>query len=160
MYRVDDKRDLRREKVRQVISYTETCSDSNKAINIGQVAFTTMLNILSNTFFSIDMADLSSDHGCEFKQLVWALMVEAGTPNISDFFPFLKAFDLQGSRSRSTALYRKTFKIFGEMIDKKMEMRNKNGHTHLLSGETKIGGVQLDLSERTVYEPNSIVYLR
>nr|ATO91437.1 putative cytochrome P450 [Fallopia multiflora] len=116
-------RDMRRTKVGQLVSHIRNCSKSSKAINIGQVAFTTSLNVLSNTFFSKDMAHLNSEYGREFKELVWAMMVEVGTPNIVDFFPVLKVVDPQGARRRSTALTRKMFKIFDDIIDTRVNMR-------------------------------------
>ncbi|KAL8150746.1 hypothetical protein V2J09_020554 [Rumex salicifolius] len=121
--KLDAGKGLRKEKVGQLISHLESYSKSGKAINIGEVTFTTMLNILSNTFFSMDLTHLSSDYGREFKELVWAMMVETGTPNIVDFFPILKVLDPQGIRRRSTALAHKMFKIFNVIIDAREKVR-------------------------------------
>ncbi|KAL8150743.1 hypothetical protein V2J09_020551 [Rumex salicifolius] len=126
--KLDAGRDMRKEKARQLISHIESCSKSGKAIiNIGEVSFITMLNILSNTFFSIDMAHLSSEQGREFKELVSIIMEVAGTPNVSDFFPILKAVDPQGARRRATALAKRMFSIFEVIIDAREEMRKESG---------------------------------
>ncbi|GMP31568.1 hypothetical protein CsSME_00005726 [Camellia sinensis var. sinensis] len=81
--RLDANQYLRRQK----------CCQEGVAVDIGRVAFTTFLNLLSNTLFSVDLADPSHDSSKEFKELVSNIMEEAGKPNLVDYFPALMKID-------------------------------------------------------------------
>ncbi|GAB2274006.1 hypothetical protein Dimus_008776 [Dionaea muscipula] len=92
-----------------------------------------MINLLSNTIFSVDLVDPSSspnndNTGGDFKDLIWAVMVEAGTPNISDFFPMLKIFDPQGSRRRMTGVMEKLLKVYDSLVQQRLEMRKSSDY--------------------------------
>ncbi|THG10565.1 hypothetical protein TEA_005650 [Camellia sinensis var. sinensis] len=75
--RLDANQYLRRQKVEELISYVAKCCQEGVAVDIGRVAFTTFLNLLSNTLFSVDLADPSHDSSKEFKELVSNIMEEA-----------------------------------------------------------------------------------
>uniref|UniRef100_A0A7N2MJY7 Uncharacterized protein n=1 Tax=Quercus lobata TaxID=97700 RepID=A0A7N2MJY7_QUELO len=83
--------------VRRVVE----ASEAREAISIGTLVFGTTLNSLSNTIFSVDIFYPKSNAIQELKELIWSIMELGGKPNLSDFFPLLKPFDLQGIR-RST----------------------------------------------------------
>ncbi|GAB4834303.1 hypothetical protein Ancab_039974 [Ancistrocladus abbreviatus] len=129
--RLDATRDLRTKKVQQLLSYIKDCSEAGKSVNIGEAAFNTSLNFLSNTFFSVDLADPSSETSREFKELVWAIMVEGGKPNIADFFSLLKVVDPQGFRRRTTILFNKLFTFFNRMINERLQMRKTTGSAEI-----------------------------
>lgn len=59
----------------------------------------------------------------ELKDLVWKTVESAGKPNLSDYFPVLKRFDLQGVRKRARLHYDRMHQIFDNMIDKRMKAR-------------------------------------
>jgi len=65
-----------------------------------------MLNLMSSSFFSVDMVDMDSTesaHGIRHHvEEVANLMTKA---NVSDFFPFFRSLDLQGLR-RKAFIYR------------------------------------------------------
>ncbi|GAB2274054.1 hypothetical protein Dimus_008824 [Dionaea muscipula] len=129
--RLELTQNLRKKKVVQLLSYVDECSRAGKAINVGHVGFTAMINLLSNTFFSVDLVDPSNspnNNTGEFKDLVWAMMVEAGKPNISDFFPMLKMFDPQGSKRRMTGLMEKLLKVFNSLVQERLEMRKSSDY--------------------------------
>ena len=94
-------------------------------MNIGEISFTTSLNFLANTFFSMDMAELRSEKASELKELVWGLMEEAGSPNVADFYPLLKLVDPQGFRVRMTAYMKRFYRIFDELIDARIKARGE-----------------------------------
>ncbi|KAM6579757.1 hypothetical protein CsatA_003531 [Cannabis sativa] len=87
-------------KVKELVEKVEQSSLSGAAVDIGSAAFTTTLNLLSNTIFSFDLADSESELARDFKDITWNLMKEAGTPNLSDYFPLLKKIDPFGIRRR------------------------------------------------------------
>ncbi|KAL7256223.1 hypothetical protein ACSBR1_010199 [Camellia fascicularis] len=71
------------------------------------------MNVLSNTIFSEDLADPREDTGKEFKELVWNIVVEAGKPNLVDFFPRVAKMDPQGIRQRMTDYFGSVLELFG-----------------------------------------------
>ena len=52
---------LRQKKVKELLDHVnQCCSNGGEVVDIGQAAFITVLNSISNTFFSIDLAQYSS----------------------------------------------------------------------------------------------------
>ncbi|KAJ0046650.1 hypothetical protein Pint_05093 [Pistacia integerrima] len=124
--KVETDQDLRRKKVQELVAYVEESCSGGRAINIGQAAFTTSLNMLSRTIFSVDLADPTSDTGQKFKELVWDIMVDMGKPNLADHFPLLKKIDPLGIRRRMATNFGKMFELFDRMIDQRLKLRD--GH--------------------------------
>ncbi|XP_020093261.1 geraniol 8-hydroxylase-like [Ananas comosus] len=119
--RLDAQKSLRHDKIRELRDYVSDCSASSSAVDVGRAAFATSLNLLSRTIFSVDLVDLRSGSSSgEFKAAVEEIMVVAGTPNISDFFPGVAALDLQGKRRRMAVLLGKLHRIFDEQIDRRL----------------------------------------
>jgi hypothetical protein len=99
---------------------------TGESIDIGRAAFTTSLNLLSQTIFSVDLADLSSETAREYKETVWGIMEEVGKPNLVDYFPLLRKVDPQGIRRRLTYYFHKTTLIFDRLIQQRLESRKGN----------------------------------
>nr|UHB15523.1 cytochrome P450 [Paris polyphylla] len=55
------------------------------------------------------------------KGVVWGIMIEAGRPNLSDFFPALAGLDLQGRRRRVQSLFKQMDGVFDELIAKRLQ---------------------------------------
>ncbi|KAK4477492.1 hypothetical protein RD792_016718 [Penstemon davidsonii] len=119
--RLDANQHLRCRKVQELIAYCRKSSQSGDAVDIGRAAFRTSLNLLSNTIFSKDLTDPFSDSGKEFKDLVGNIMVEAGKPNLVDFFPALKTIDPQGIRRRMSIHFGKVIDLFHGLINERLE---------------------------------------
>ena len=62
-HRLDALRQLRSEKVRDLVDHVARLAREGAPVNVGRVAFTTSLNLISRTIFSIDLNSLD-DHGC------------------------------------------------------------------------------------------------
>lgn len=107
----------------QLIEHIKKQRVYGSQVNIGQVAFATALNLISTTIFSTDIVDPEFSTAQEFKDLVWRIMEDSAKPNLSDYFPIIKTFDLQGIRKHIKASYMRLHEIFDEMIDKRMEAR-------------------------------------
>uniref|UniRef100_A0A803LQW7 Retroviral polymerase SH3-like domain-containing protein n=1 Tax=Chenopodium quinoa TaxID=63459 RepID=A0A803LQW7_CHEQI len=118
---------LRRNKINDLIFYVEKSSDDGTAVNIGQAAFTTTLNLLSNTFFSVDMGDPNSEIAREFRETIRGLMEEVGKPNFADYFPFLQKIDLQGIRQRTSVHFGKLIDFFKIMINQRLQGERPSG---------------------------------
>lgn len=53
-------------------------------------------------------------------------MVEAGKPNLVDYFPILAKIDPQGIRHHMTIYFGKILELFGTLIDERLESRRSN----------------------------------
>ncbi|KAL6867496.1 hypothetical protein ACP4OV_015520 [Aristida adscensionis] len=122
--RLDAHQSLRHEKVRRLVSHVARLAREGAPVDVGRVAFTTMLNLLSCTIFSVDLADLD-DHGAsgEFKDVITEFTVVAGVPNVSDFFPVLAPLDPQRLRRRLSRVFKRMHAIFDEQIERRMQER-------------------------------------
>ncbi|KAK9203614.1 hypothetical protein WN943_013870 [Citrus x changshan-huyou] len=126
---LDANQHLRRKKIQDLLAYVQENCRAGTAIHIGQAAFDTTLNLISNTIFSIDLADPTSKTAREFKQTNWGMMEEAGKPNLSDFFPVLENLDLQGIRRRMTVYFGKMLDVFDRLIDQRLKQRQERDFT-------------------------------
>ncbi|KAA8521949.1 hypothetical protein F0562_012738 [Nyssa sinensis] len=105
----------------------ESCK-AGVAIDIGQAAFRTSLNLLSNTIFSMDLADPNSDMAQELKEVMCSIMEEAGKPNLVDYFPMLQKMDLQGIRRRLTIHFGRIIELLEGMINQRLELKKVYGY--------------------------------
>ncbi|KAA8522315.1 hypothetical protein F0562_012988 [Nyssa sinensis] len=126
-HKLDAKQHLRCQKVQELIADVRQSCQAGVAVDIGRAAFRTTLNLLSNTFFSVDLTDPSSDTTQEFKDLVWDIMEEAGKPNLVDYFPVLGKMDPQGIRRRMAIHFGKLIELFSHMISQRLESRGVEG---------------------------------
>ena len=109
--------------MRELFEGMKKRSLSGEAVDIGSVAFTTTLNLMSNTIFSVDLADLESELAREFKEVTWNIMKDGGTPNLSDYFPLLKKIDPCGVRRRMKSHFRRILDLFEGMINQRLKLR-------------------------------------
>ncbi|CAO2824457.1 unnamed protein product [Amaranthus hypochondriacus] len=122
--RLDASQHIRAKKVSDLMEYVTRCYQNGIRVDIGKAAFTTSLNLLSNTFFSMDMATHDSLSSQEFKDLIWHVTEEIGRPNLSDYFPILRCFDLQGVYKRNSNNLNKMLNIFEEIINERLKTPN------------------------------------
>ncbi|KAL9242861.1 hypothetical protein vseg_016819 [Gypsophila vaccaria] len=128
--RLDASQSLRRNKVKHLLSYVEKCSKAGEAVDFNQAAFTTTLNLLSSTFFSMDMGDPTSEFARQFRVTIRGIMEETGKSNIADYFPILKIIDPQGIRKRTEYHFGKMLDLFNNMIEQRLKGQRPSGETH------------------------------
>ncbi|KAF7012151.1 hypothetical protein CFC21_026373 [Triticum aestivum] len=123
--RLDALHHLRSDKVRELTDHVARLARDGTAVNIGRVAFTTSLNLVSRTIFSIDLTSLD-DHGRskEFQEVITGIMEGLGAPNVSDFFPVLEPADLQGMRCRLARLFARLDAVFDAEVDQRLRDRD------------------------------------
>ncbi|KAF7019456.1 unnamed protein product [Triticum aestivum] len=124
-HRLDALHHLRSDKVRVLTDHVARLAREGMAVNVGRVAFTTSLNLISRTIFSIDLTSLD-DHGRseDFQQVITAMMEGLGTPNVSDFFPVLAPADLQGMRRRLARIFARLHAVFDAEVDQRLRGRD------------------------------------
>jgi cytochrome P450 len=121
--KLDSTQAIRCKTVQQLLDHVKENCNSGQAVDIGRAAFTTVLNAISNTFFSTDLAEYCSNASQEFLDLIVGSMEEAGRPNIADYFPALRLVDPQGARRRMNIYFRNFFVILDGIIDKRLQLR-------------------------------------
>lgn len=122
--------ELRRRKVRELFEGVRRSGSAGESVDIGGEAFTTTLNLLSNTIFSVDLADPKSELAREFKEVAWGILKEAGTPNLGDYFPLLRKIDPQGIRRRMTVHFERILSLLDGMINQRLRVRESSGVVH------------------------------
>lgn len=116
---------LRREKLQKLLDFVNECSEKGEVVDIGSAAFTTTLNLISASICSLEFAQFNSDASQEMKDLVWAVQVGFGTPNLADFFPVLEGIDPQGISKQLKMHWDKLSKRFDEIIHQRMESKTQ-----------------------------------
>nr|CAD1821441.1 unnamed protein product [Ananas comosus var. bracteatus] len=112
---------LRRREVRSTISHLYTRSGS--PIDVGAQMFLTVMNVITSTLWggTVEAADERSVVGREFRELVAEITDLLGRPNVSDFFPALARFDLQGIQKQMGVLLGRFDRIFADIIEQRRQ---------------------------------------
>ncbi|KAL0739771.1 hypothetical protein Bca4012_081284 [Brassica carinata] len=117
--RVEATKALRVKKVKELVSFVNERSESEEAVDIASASFTTVLNIISNILFSVDLGSYGSGKSNEFQDSVLGDTEAAGRPDLANFFPFLAFLDLQGNSKQMKLCTERLFKVFRGFIDTK-----------------------------------------
>ncbi|GLT78349.1 hypothetical protein SLA2020_498880 [Shorea laevis] len=111
---------LRRRDVRETVAYIY--SRVGSPVNIGEQLFLTVLNVLTSMIWGGTVqGDERAAVGAEFREAISDITELLGLPNVSDFFPALARFDLQGLGKRMGKLAMKLDTIFDRIIDQRLK---------------------------------------
>ncbi|XP_022996264.1 geraniol 8-hydroxylase-like [Cucurbita maxima] len=118
---LDSVYELRRREVRNTVAHLYRRAGS--AVNIGEQGFLTVFNIVTSMLWggSVD-GDERDGIAAEFRELISDITLLLGKPNVSDFFPSLARFDLQGIEKQMLKLAPKLDNIFEKMINQRLRM--------------------------------------
>ncbi|KAA8521910.1 hypothetical protein F0562_012776 [Nyssa sinensis] len=126
--------DLRSQEVKKSIS--DVHNKIGVPINIGQLAFSTAINAITSMLCGgILQGEMETNFGAEFQGVVTELMVLLGKPNVSDFFPMLARFDMQGIERKTKKIALWCDRILSSAIDKRL---NANANAVTKKGAGKI----------------------
>ena len=129
-HRLDTLQHLRHDMMESMARRLEGASEAGEAVDIGRLVFATTMNMLSNTMFSGDIVDPESNTIEELKELIGKIMLLAGKPNLSDFFPVMRALDLQGIRKEIKVSYDRLHVLVDEIIDRRTKRRSEPSDHH------------------------------
>ncbi|KAL0360892.1 UNVERIFIED_CONTAM: cytochrome [Sesamum radiatum] len=138
---------LRQAKLQKLLQYVQECCVNGRAMDIGQAAFVTSLNLISNTLFSVDFADYNTGSSQELEETIHRLMRVFASPNLGDYFGFLGLFDPQGIKREAEFYMGKLLAIFDSIIDQRVEA-SRNSQAR----KTDLLEVLLEISERNPAE--------
>ncbi|CAL5432800.1 unnamed protein product [Camellia sinensis] len=115
---------LRRRELRRTIQYFYSRVGSR--VNVGEQMFLTVMNVITNMLWGGTVkGEERGKMGAEFRQVVAEMTELLGKPNLSDFFPGLARFDLQGVQKQMKGLAKRFDRIFENIIDQRLKM---DGH--------------------------------
>ncbi|KAL0326504.1 UNVERIFIED_CONTAM: Labd-13Z-ene-9,15,16-triol synthase, chloroplastic [Sesamum angustifolium] len=125
---------LRKEEVAKVVR--DVSKKIGKPIEIGELVFLTELNVILSLLWggTID-AETRDKLGAQFRDKVSKLVDLLGKPNVSDYFPILAKFDVQGIEKEMRAVVPGVEEILDSVIDERMKMIAAEGEKRVLKGE-------------------------
>lgn len=113
---------LRRNEVKKCIR--DMYGKVGTAINVGEIAFSTVINMITSMFWGGTIeGEEGTNLGAEFRAAAMQLTVILGKPNVSDFFPTLARFDIQGVEREM----KKVSLWIGRIFERVIEQRKRLG---------------------------------
>ncbi|XP_047322157.1 cytochrome P450 76T24-like [Impatiens glandulifera] len=143
---MDAKQGMRLKKVEELVAFVRRSS----VVKIGDAAFTTTLNFLSDMFFSMNLAHYDSNLSREFKDHIGIALEIVGTPNLADYFSIFRFVDVQGLRRRARFHLTRLFSIFEKIIQHRIESKEtKNDLLDVLLNLSQEIGSTLTINDIT-----------
>nr|XP_043615963.1 cytochrome P450 76A2-like [Erigeron canadensis] len=132
--RINESNAIRRRCVDNMLSWIEkeatNLEKMGSGVHVAKFVFLVSFNLIGNLVLSRDMATPDSKLGSEFFTLMSSLMELGGSPNISDFLPWLKWFDLQGLRKKLDQDTRKAIEIAMAWVEDRVIERRTEATSH------------------------------
>ncbi|XP_077242986.1 geraniol 8-hydroxylase-like [Tasmannia lanceolata] len=117
---------LRRREVRQMVR--DVSSNINSSIDLSELTFLTVLNVLTSTVWGGTLdGEGRRTIAAEFRQWTQEAMALCAKPNISDLFPVVARFDLQGVVREMNKLAVWMDKVFESVIGQRRKMDSAEG---------------------------------
>ncbi|XP_012828517.1 PREDICTED: geraniol 8-hydroxylase-like [Erythranthe guttata] len=126
--------ELRNQVMRNMTERVFRAQERGEAVEIKGLAFSTIVQLLSNSMFSDDLLDPASGAMEELEMLNGNIMVLLGKPNFADYYPFLRLFDLQGIRREIRKSYDTLHGLIDGIIDIRTERRRLSGGSDRVLG--------------------------
>ncbi|KAK3121912.1 hypothetical protein QOZ80_8BG0662790 [Eleusine coracana subsp. coracana] len=121
-------RSVRERKVRDLVSYIR--GRAGQELDVAQAVYGGVTNLVSNTFFSVDVVEVGAQSTQGLQHAVEELIEHMNKPNVSDLFPLLRPLDLQGRRRGATKVYGKVFRVLDDMIDRRLSEASSSKTKH------------------------------
>ncbi|XP_012855807.1 PREDICTED: ferruginol synthase-like [Erythranthe guttata] len=97
-------------------------ANAGRAVNIGEAAFVTTLNLMSVALFSTELTTFGSKAATEeFRQIIVGLQNTAGVSNFSDYFPLLQPLDPQGIKRKAQIYFGKMLAVIDDLMNQRLE---------------------------------------
>ncbi|CAI9093808.1 OLC1v1029388C1 [Oldenlandia corymbosa var. corymbosa] len=114
--------DLIKDEVIKAIEYVRMRVGS--PVRIDELAFQTELNVILSMLWggTLEQNQLTDKAGSDFRAVFANMLDVLGKPSISDFFPILRRFDLQGVEKEANTLLQVADSIFDAVINGRLKM--------------------------------------
>lgn len=121
--RLDSSVGLRRGETRRTVRFLADMARAGSQVNLGEQIFLTILNVVTQMLWGATVEEEEREIvGAEFLELVQEMNDLLMVPNISDFFPALNRFDLQGLAKRMRGLAQRLDRLFDRVINQRLGM--------------------------------------
>ncbi|XP_010531548.1 PREDICTED: cytochrome P450 93A3-like [Tarenaya hassleriana] len=118
---------LRRAEIRRTVRFLEDRGRSGSPVNLGEQIFMAILNVILQMLWGATVADEERESvGSEFRELISEMTEIVGIPDISDFFPVLGRFDLQGLVKRMRKPAQQLDRLFDRVINQRLRVDKRN----------------------------------
>ncbi|KAL7150144.1 hypothetical protein ABFS83_05G090000 [Erythranthe nasuta] len=122
-------------------------------VQIGELIFLTELHVLTSLLWGGEMDPTERSRlGNEFRVHISKLIDLLGKPNISDFFPVLARFDLQGIAKEMRGVVMEVERIFDCFIDAKVKTMAVGGGMEGEERSKDFLGILLELKDKQLGE--------
>ncbi|KAG7557524.1 Cytochrome P450 superfamily [Arabidopsis suecica] len=119
--------ELRRKEVRERTRYLYEQSQEESPVKVGDQLFLTMMNLTMNMLWGESVkAEEMESVGKEFKGVISELTGLLSEPNVSDFFPWLARFDLQGLVKRMRVCAGELDAVLDRAIEQMKPLRGRD----------------------------------
>uniref|UniRef100_M4EY64 Cytochrome P450 n=1 Tax=Brassica campestris TaxID=3711 RepID=M4EY64_BRACM len=119
--RLDSSVGLRRGETRRTVRYLADQARAGSQLNLGEQIFVMILNVVTQMLWGATVEEEEREIvGAEFIELVQEMNDLLMVPNISDFFPALNRFDLQGLAKRMRGLAQRLDRLFDRVINQRL----------------------------------------
>lgn len=115
--RIEATKAMRMKRVQELVNFISECSEREETVDISHASFVTALNIISNILFSVSLGSYDSKNSSVFHELMTGVMEAIGNPDLANFFPFLRFFDLQGNSKKMKDYSERLFQVFRGFYD-------------------------------------------
>ncbi|XP_010422200.1 PREDICTED: flavonoid 3'-monooxygenase-like [Camelina sativa] len=120
--------ELRRKEMRERTRYLYQKGQEESPVNVGDQIFLTVINLTINMLWGGSVkAEEKESVGIKFKGIISETIRLLGVANVSDFFPLLARFDLQGLVKKMHVCAREVDAILDRAIEQMQELRRKDG---------------------------------
>ncbi|CAK9173160.1 unnamed protein product [Ilex paraguariensis] len=127
---------LRRDEVQKTVR--EIYTKIGTPIDIGDIGFLTQVNVTMSMLWGSTLDwEKTSNIKAEFREVVMKITETFGKPNISDFFPMLARFDVQGVERNMKRLFQWVERILDAVINERMKSNTMNKEGALENEEKK-----------------------
>ncbi|KAJ4871180.1 hypothetical protein Rs2_47193 [Raphanus sativus] len=121
--RMEKSVDLRRGETRRTVRYLADLARAGSPVDLGEQIFLMILNVVTQMLWGASVQDEDRELvGAEFSGIVQEMNDLLMEPNISDFFPVLSRFDLQGLAKRMGGLAERMDRLFDRVINQRLGM--------------------------------------
>ncbi|KAG5539787.1 hypothetical protein RHGRI_020113 [Rhododendron griersonianum] len=123
---LEDTYNLRRDEVKKTIR--DLHSKIGTAVEVSEITFLTELNVVMSMLWGSTVDSQRVDSiGIEFQAVILKMVELLAKPNMSDFFPILARFDVQGVEREMKRLLQWVERILDPILEARMEISRGEG---------------------------------
>ncbi|ESQ39537.1 hypothetical protein EUTSA_v10001163mg [Eutrema salsugineum] len=124
---LDSSTDLRRRETRRIVEYLAGQARAGSSVNLGEQIFLMIWNVVTQMLWGTTVKGEDREiFGAEFLEPFMEMNDLLLKPNVSDFFPVLSRFDLQGLVKRMGVPAQKMDQMFDRIINQRLGMDRKS----------------------------------